>query len=175
MFVVMLAAVLALTSVPDGGCVMVNGLMGEGEWDNSLAMELDTTTVMHVHKNAEYLFLAIEFLGPRHTGIDLFIESDGRTRMLHVSSALGEKSLENGQWSDYSWGRNTLWTANVIGSIYEDGKTIFLEPEAFEFQIDRRELGSDGALFLRLKRPGKVLPEGAGETSHDSWIQLRLE
>jgi len=175
MFIVMLAAVLAVTSIPDGGCVMVNGLMGEGEWDSSLAVELDTTTVMHVHKNAGYLFLALEFLGPRHTGIDLFLESGGRMRMLHVSSALGEKSFEDGQWTDFSWGSNTSWTANVIGSIYEDGKTRFLEPDAFEFQIDRRELGGDCALFIRLKRPGKVLPEGASEAGRDTWIRLELE
>lgn len=72
MITFLLAAVLTLLSVPDGGCVMVNGLIGEGEYGNSLAVDLDQDTRLHVHKDPDSLYMAIEFLGPRHTRIDLF-------------------------------------------------------------------------------------------------------
>jgi hypothetical protein len=170
-----LVAALTAVSVPDGGYVLVNGLLGDGEWDGSAGVRLDAETEMRVHKDNESLFLAIVFLGPRHTGVDLYLQSRARTQMLHVSSALGEKVLEKGQWSEFTWGRNFWWSANAIGMIVEGDRQNVLEPEAFEFQIDRRELGSEVLLFVHLKRPEKLLPRGASEAVTDEWVRLRLE
>ena len=75
----------------------------------------------------------------------------------------------------YAWGKNTWWSANVVGSIYEEGSMRFLEPGAFEFQIDRKELGQDLRLFLHLKRPEKYLPSGASVFTSEGWLKLDLE
>ncbi len=175
MITIIFAAVIMVAPVPDGKSILVNGLLDEGEWINSSTVQLDETTEIRAHKNSDYLFLAIAFSGQRHTGIDLYTRSNGVTRLLHISSALGEKIFEEGVWSDYVWGRNSWWAANTIGSIFEDGRKRLLEPDAFEFQIDRRELGADLSLFIRLKRPAKVLPAGVTETERDKWVRLKLE
>jgi hypothetical protein len=155
--------------------VLLNGLLGRGEWDRSASVRLDPQTEVRAHKNRENLFVAIVFLGPHHTGVDLYLRSRGRTRMLHVSSALGERALEQGEWSELSWGRNSWWSANVVGTIVEGDRQRFLEPEAFEFQLDRRELGPEVRLFVHLKRPEKLLPAGASEARTEGWLRLTLD
>lgn len=175
MITVLLAAILAVHSVPDGKCVLVNGLLGPEEWNDSATVRLDGTTELRVHKDEDHLFLAVAFLGPRHTGIDLYLKSNDRTRMLHVSSALGEKERSGKDWSDYEWGSNTWWAANTIGSIIEDGKKRSLAPEAFEFQIDRRALGPEIRLYIHLKRPEKLLPKGASKGDEGNWLLLKFE
>ncbi|MEW5794924.1 MAG: hypothetical protein AB1772_01060 [Candidatus Zixiibacteriota bacterium] len=170
-----IATTLTVVSVPDGGCVLVNGFLGDGEWDSSASARLDADTEIRVHKDGSGLFLAIAFQGPRHTGVDLYLRSHERTRMLHVSSALGEKVLDEGRWAEMSWGRNSWWSANVVGTIVEGDRQRFLEPEAFEFQLDRRELGADVYLFVHLKRPEKSLPLGVSQEAPEKWMRLRLE
>lgn len=172
---IILAVILSATAVPEGECILVNGSMGAGEWAESGSLYLDTDTEIRFQKNDENLFLAIVFHGPRHTGVDLYINSEQLTRMLHVSAALGEKVLVNNEWSEFDWGQNSWWTANQIGSIYEEGRQRFLEPDAFEFQMDRRELGTIVSLFVHLKRPEKMLPPGEAAESIEGWIQLNLE
>ena len=170
-----LSATLAATPVPDGGYILINGSPGAEEWVDAGTMLLDPDTEIRFHKDDKSFFLAIVFLGPRHTGVDLYIQSRGNTRMLHVSSALGEKTLEDGQWSNFAWGQNSWWSANVIESIYEEGRQRFLEPAAFEFQIDRIELGADIDLFIHLKRPEKLLPPGGSVAAIEGWLRLGLE
>jgi hypothetical protein len=161
--------------VPAGRHVLVNGLLGDAEWDSSGVARLDAETELRFHRDGGSLYLAVVFLGPRHTGVDLYLRSRGATRTLHVSSALGERTRQDDGWSATVWGRNFWWTANPIGSIVEDGRQRWLEPEAFEFQIDRRELGGEAALFVHLKRPEKLLPAGATAGDEAGWLSLRLE
>lgn len=174
-FSFVLVAYLAATPVPDGGYILINGSLGIGEWADAGTVLLDPDTEIRFQKDDESLFLAIVFLGPHHTGIDLYLRSLETTRMLHVSTALGEKVLKEKQWSDVAWGQNSWWSANVIGTIVEGGRQQFLEPEAFEFQFDRRELGDDIRLFLHLKRPEKLLPTGASATISEKWVRLKLK
>ena len=177
----MIALLLALLanvdpiSVPDGRYVLVNGLIAAGEWDGSARVVLDAETQLLARKDRDHLFLAIVFKGPRHTGVDLYLRTKGLTRMLHVSSALGERTREGGSWSAIAWGRNSWWTANTIGMVAEDGQRRFLEPDAFEFQIARTALGDAAELFVHLKRPEKRLPAGASETADGGWARLLLK
>jgi len=170
----LLVAALAGMPVPDGEAVLINGLMGKAEWRNSGELKLDDDTILRFHATPRYLFVAVVFHGPKHTGIDLHLHSRGATRMLHVSSALGEKTQVGGTWSDYAWGENTWWTANGIGSIWDGSKSVSLKPQGFEFQIDRRELGPEVALYIRQKRPAKTLPAGATEDAVNKWVRLTL-
>ncbi len=169
---IMLAA-LAAVPVPDGNYVLVNGTIGPGEWDRARAVALDAETELRVMKDRRSLFLAIVFKGARHTGVDLYVRSGGRVRLLHVSSALGEKDLTAGEEAEVAW-RNDWWTANGIGSVFEDGKMRWLEPEAFEFQLARIRLQTVIDLFIHLKRPEKRLPTGAVLEKPEGWLRLGL-
>jgi hypothetical protein len=171
---VLLALIVVIQAIPDGRYVLINGHIGSGEWDSSLTVPLDDKTELRLKKDRSSLFLAVVFKGPHHTGVDLYLKSAGRTRMLHVSSALGEKELRSGEWSEMNWGRNTWWTANTVGLINEQGKARPLAPDAFEFQISRQEIGRNIDLYLELKRPDKRLPSAASPDSADQWLHVKL-
>lgn len=173
-FVLLLSAILASIPSFNGDCILLNGMLGPEEWKNADTVRLDPDTEVRFQMDDENLFLAVVFLGPRHTGIDLYIDSREARRMLHVSTALGEKVYQKDQWSDMTWGRNSWWSANVIQTIVEEGRQRFLEPEAFEFQINRSDLGDDISILLHLKRPEKILPAGASEVTSEKWLKLKL-
>jgi hypothetical protein len=169
-----LLSALATVPVPDGKYILVNGMVGPREWDGAACVRLDAETEIRAMKDPGSLFLAVVFKGPHHTGIDLYLRSASKVRMLHVSSALGERSMHAGSWSDIEWGRNHWWTANAIGMVSEEGGSRWLEPEAFEFQLARDQLGLDAELFVHLKRPEKKLPPGASAGNADGWLHLVL-
>ncbi|HZS03794.1 MAG TPA: hypothetical protein VFD58_02885 [Blastocatellia bacterium] len=169
-----LALALVPMSVPDGKYILVNGLLGAGEWDGAASVRLDAETEVRVKKDRESLFLAVVFKRPRHTGVDLCLRSAGKVRMLHVSSALGEGELREGQWSELQWGRNQWWTANPVALVNEQGKQGVSAPEAFEFQLARAQLGREVELYFHLKRPEKQLPAGASEDTTDRWLRFTL-
>jgi len=147
-----------------GRYILVNGMISNGEWDRAASIQLDPETQIRAKMDRESLFLAIVFEGPRHTGVDLYLKSAGKLRLLHISSATGQKEFRDGQWSEMKWGRNHWGTANIIGHIVKEGKTSPLEPEAFEFQLARAELGRDVEVYLHLKRPEKRF----------RWVHLRM-
>ena len=173
--ILILAITLAPLSVPEGRYILVNGMLSAGEWDASASIRLDPETEIKAKKDRESLFLAVVFKGPRHTGVDLYLKSAGKVRMLHVSSALGEREFREGQWSEVKWGRNHWWAANPIGLVSEEGKQRVIEPEAFEFQLARAQLGRDVEIYLHLKRPEKRFPAGASQDATDRWLRLTLE
>jgi hypothetical protein len=173
--IILLLAALSSVRVPDGRYVLVNGVIGENEWKDALSVSLDSETELLAKKDARNLFLAIAFKGPRHTGVDLYIRCRDGVRMLHVSSALGEARCLAGQKTEISWSLPRWWSANAIGVINVDGRSQFLEPDAFEFQIARSELGVEANIYIHLKRPEKHVPPGAGESTEDNWLRLRLK
>jgi hypothetical protein len=59
--------------------------------------------------------------------------------------------------------------------IFERDHQRVIEPKAFEFQLDRRELGPEVLLLVHLKRPEKLLPKGATETVSEGSLRLLLE
>lgn len=170
----LIAAALAPILVPGGRYVLVNGLLGKGEWQSSVSIPLDEQTELRAQKDSSSLFLAIVFKGPRHTGLDLHVKCRDDVRMLHVSSSLSECVFRGGAWSDTVWGRNQWWTANPVCVVFENDKQRVVEPEAFEFQLDRLQLGREVALYFHLKRPEKRLPTDASPDSTDQWVRLTL-
>ncbi|MBP7866726.1 MAG: hypothetical protein KA419_12340 [Acidobacteria bacterium] len=184
--------------VPLGPSILVNGFVGVDEWRGALGLPLDPEVELKAREDSRYLYLAVVFKGARHTGLDLYLTTrDGRA-MLHVSSALGERAMEDNHPSkagpiedthpaaikdthalthalELVWGRNCWWTANPVCVTWEDGKQAVVAPEAFEFQLDRARLGREVALLIHLKRPDKTLPAGASPDVPDHWLRLKLE
>jgi hypothetical protein len=163
-------------AVPRGTHVLVNGRFASHEWADAAALTLDAEHELLVKRDENWLYLAVRFLGPAHTGLDLFLASeDGRQRRLHVSSALGDSTFSEGAWSEMRWGENDAWTANAIGSVVEEGRTRFLAPAGFELQIGLGLLhGSTWRCRLHLKRPESKLPPGAGSDRPGTWLSLVL-
>jgi hypothetical protein len=171
----LIAAALAPIAVPDGHYVLVNGLLGKGEWQSAITVPLDEQTELRAQKDSSSLFLAIVFKGPHHTGLDLHVKCRDDIRMLHVSSSLSESVFRESKWSDTAWGHNQWWAANPVCVVYEDGKQRVIEPEAFEFQLDRSQLGREVALYFHLKRPEKRLSADASPDTTDHWVRLTLK
>lgn len=54
-------------------------------------------SILPLKIDGTYLYLSIRFLGPMHTGIDLYLaEPGGLRKKLHVSAALGEVEWKDG-------------------------------------------------------------------------------
>ena len=126
--------------VPYGGTVMVDGMKTEKTWIYPASFEtgLSNRVAMWLIQDSGFVYICLKDLDTTHTGIDLYLDDmNGNRRLLHVSTALGEKKWQDSSWSDFEWGANSFWTANVIQSIYRDGKMEYLAPECFEFQISK--------------------------------------
>jgi len=168
-------AALSPVIVPAGPYVLVNGVLGPGEWRPSVRIPLDEHTELRAQKDARSLFLAVAFRDSSHTGLDLYVKCRDGIRMLHVSAALGERVFHDGTWSDIEWGRNRWWTANPVCVAAGDGTQHVVAPEAFEFQLARSRLGRQAAFYVHLKRPEKKLPADASPDDPGRWVRLSLD
>jgi hypothetical protein len=161
--------------VARGTHVLVNGYFAQGEWSDATAVNLDGNHKLMVKQDDRYLYLAIEFLQQKHSGLDLALASPpGEPLGLHVSSALGTRTYRSEGWTDYDW-RAEQWSANVVGTISDGGKMRVLEPDGFEVQINRSLLGGS-ELFVRieLKRPAVIFPADSRDGDTAGWIRLVL-
>lgn len=165
---------LARVAIPLGTGILPNGRFALGEWEDACEVEIAEGVSLHLKHDAVYLYLGIEFQAEMHTGVDLFVGNGGDRRMkLHVSAALGEAEWKDGSWTDIAWGKNTLWMANGIGMIVENGERKVVPLEGFEFQIARSLLpGETWRLFVHLKRPERFVPPGASASASDRWLEV---
>ncbi len=151
---------------------LLNGFVGDSEWDSATVIYSgwDEGDVL-LKSDSLYIYLCVAPNDTVHSGLDLYIDNmDGAIFMLHISSAHGQRTLSDTIWQEWIWGQAELWTSNLTQSIYEDGRNVFIGPEAFEFQIDRQLLPNESFKFmLHLKRPGQWVPDGANTTSSDEW------
>jgi len=162
--------------VISGVNILPNGKVETSEWQDAKKIETSNDINLHFKQDSTYLYICIEFVNKMHTGIDLYLaKNEGNRKMLHVSSAIGEKTFNEGEWSDYDWGGNKHWIANSIGTIYVDGKNEIVPLEGFEFQIDKSMFNKDEwYLMIHLKRPELIYPENATSESTEHWLKINL-
>ena len=163
------------TQVPFGQTPMVNGFEGEKEWDNdAVANTTIDNTIIKLQQDSQYMYVLVKNNDTLHTGLDLYLDDlAGNIRILHISSAHGQKIFKDGAWVDLAWGNQQEWTSNLVESIYEDGKQNFLAPEIFEFQIDKKLIPSEKfRLMFHLKRPEKWIPVSVDTVSSDNWLEF---
>jgi hypothetical protein len=167
-----------IPAVPYGPGILPNGFIGDNEWQSpgTARHEMDQGVILYLSQDTNYIYLGIHSADTQHTGIDLYVKSDKSCRMrLHISSACGQSQRCDSDFSDLEFGENRLWASNVVESIYEDGKTKFLDPDIFEYQIDKAMLpGKSLQMMIHLKRPEKIVPTGADPESLEGWYQFRL-
>lgn len=168
-------AAAAPPSVPRGTGILVNGSFAPGEWADAAEHALDADHRLRLKQDDRYLYLAIESPRARHTGLDLYLApAGGAPWALHVSSALGQRSLGAGGWGEIEW-RSEQWGANVIGTVAGEGGMRFLAPDGFEVQIARALVpGKELALRIELKRPAAVFPDGSSERDVKGWLRWSL-
>lgn len=169
------------------GFVMINGYADDREWDYPPVYQGGTENgvVIKVQQDSQFVYIALSdympwYPGPdvdtTHSGMDLYIDdAGGNRRMLHVSTALGEKSYVEGEWGEMTWNVNLKWTASLVQSIVEEGKTKFLPPQLYEFQISKKLLpGNWFSMMIHYLGPEKIAPPGASPDSVESWMTFEL-
>ncbi|MCP4631795.1 MAG: hypothetical protein GY855_02635 [candidate division Zixibacteria bacterium] len=174
-FVFLVLSISACTSLNNhDNSILPNGKFAEGEWDGAVETKLNENVVLLTRQDCEYYYVGFKFTKDMHTGIDLYlVDSDNNRKMLHVSSALGEKDFSGGEWSEYRWGENIDWVANSIGMIWDGEKNVSLKPEGFEFQIRKKVLPGDKWSFrIHLKRPTLIYPEDSTIEDIKGWQTL---
>jgi hypothetical protein len=171
LFIVSSANALNPIKVSTGRNVLPNGIFAENEWDDATKINAENHLRLFAKQDDRFLYFAIEFLDIIHTGVDLYLAASPESRkMLHVSSALGEKDYFAGSWSDYQWGENRMWTANSIGMVWDGEKSVTVPLEGFEFQISKSMFPATKWNFLiHLKRPEFFYPSDADEIDLDRW------
>jgi hypothetical protein len=165
-------------AVPHGGGVLLNGFLGENEWNGQEALRLLVcdSVELFLMQDSQYVYLGIRSTDTLHTGIDLYIaDSRNHRRLLHVSSAHGEQDFADDSADGLTFGVNRYWSSNVVESYYDGGKMQWLAPEIFEFQIDKLLTGSDlFRLMVHFKRPERTCPASAVSDVPDNWLEFRL-
>lgn len=162
-----------LTSTP-----LLNGLLGESEWQDAETLQSDWGAGnVWIKADSQYVYLCISPTDTVHSGVDLYVDNlAGDIFNLHISSAHGQRFLIDTLWEEMDWGSAGHWTANLVQSIWVDGRTQYLAPEAFEFQIDRHLLPGDSfKIMLHLKRPTLFVPENADMLSSEGWLLFGVD
>lgn len=166
-----------LGRIPYGKNILANGIIETEEWKDSKQRKLTEDISLYIKQDTQYIYIALEFLKEKHTGIDLYVgTSNNNIWMLHTSSTLSDRKYENNKWSDSRWILQSEWTSNTVGIFMNDkGERSTIEPSGFEYQIKKSTLSSD-TFYIRchLKRPEKILPINIIDTSVVDWLKFRL-
>jgi hypothetical protein len=163
-------------AIPYGAGILPNGFVGEKEWADAAWIELYDNVMLYISQDSQYIYVGIHSTDTTHTGIDLYLQTDRSCRYrLHISSAHGQSEMCDTVWTDMDYCENRRWTSNIVESIFVDGKTEYIAPEIFEYQIERNLIpGSELRLMIHLKRPEKIVPSGATVDSTEEWLGIRL-
>ncbi|KPL06332.1 hypothetical protein AMJ86_08805 [bacterium SM23_57] len=171
LFIASSAHALDPINVGVGKHILPNGKFSDNEWEDATKTPVSDNLNLYFKQDNTYLYFAIKFLDTMHTGVDLYLaESSEKGKMLHISSALGEKEFMDGVWSDYTWGENLLWVGNSIGMVWDGEKNVTLPLDGFEFQIHKSMFPASRWYFMiHLKRPKLLIPEDADNTDIEKW------
>lgn len=179
MLLILTGAVFAVPThkiegVPEGGHILVNGIFEDLEWNDALKKDLDENLKLYLKQDTQYIYIGIRFMKVKHTGIDFYLSDSKENRvMMHISTALSETRWNGTEWMESKWGRNSLWTGNVVCLYIYGGKRKIVAPGGFEFQIDKKMLpGKLWSLMMKLKRPAKTYPEKATDSDTVHWLGL---
>jgi hypothetical protein len=67
------------------------------------------------------------------------------------------------------------WSSNIVQSVFAEGRTKYLSPEIYEFQIAKSRLPSPiFSLMLHFKRSVQWVPPEADTLNPDGWFEVRL-
>ncbi len=171
-----LAPLVAPARTGDAVPVLINGRFARGEWEEAAAAAIEDRVRILVCRDRFFVYLGIRFLRDMHTGVDVYLAAAGETpRRLHVSAAIGEAAYAGGVWGDLRWGANSLWSANSVGLIVEDGKQKTVPLEGFELQISLSMFaGTSWRVYLHLKRPELTYPASASAADPAGWLEIKL-
>ena len=164
-------------SIPFGSNILPNGKFSKNEWTDADSCLLGDSIKFCLKLDEEFVYLALKFLQEKHTGIDLYLaDSETNLKNLHISSALGERNFKDNKWEKFGWGENIFCMGNSIGSVFADGKMTYLDPDGFEFQIDKT-MFKRKTWFLRihLKRPEYIFPISTENNNIENWFWINLE
>lgn len=173
----MMAAATEVEVIPYGPPPLLNGRESTNEWLYPFVMEWGWNGVLvRLKQDSHFVYIGVVDRDTVHTGLDLYLDNmAGEIMMLHVSSAHGQRRMENGGWGEIIYGPPESWSSNVIESIFENGQMKFLFPDVFEFQIKKTQLPSRTfKIMAHLKRPDKMFPPNSDSLASDNWFEVEL-
>ena len=97
----------------------IDGILGEGEWDDAETIQLDSTKTIYLKHDNVNLYFALN-----GDGGNLYFLKDERIHVLHASFSLG--------WAEYVKGENQLWSCEK-----EYEWALYKLQEKSEEEIDR--------------------------------------
>lgn len=163
-------------TIPYGAGILPNGFVGEEEWADAARVELGNDVVLYMSQDSQYIYIGIRSTDTTHTGIDLYFQTDRSCQYrLHISSAHGQSEKCDTAWTVMDYCENRRWASNIVESIFVEGKTEYIAPEVFEYQVEKSLVpGSDLRLMIHLKRPEKIVPRGATVDWTGEWFTIRI-
>jgi hypothetical protein len=165
--------------VPSGKTVIIDGKITPLEWSDAKVLSVGDSVQVFLKASGEYLLIAVEAAPAENIYIDLYTKNGTTVRDFHASAKLGQRLSNNGSWTDWNWGNNKGWVANVsrINSI--ENKTFFNE-NSREFQIEKSLFKNNEALlFITMgimnssNDSDKKIPADANITEPSKWILIK--
>jgi hypothetical protein len=180
-------------NVSKGKAPLIDGNCAKSEWHDATHLPLGANIILHIKKNSDYVFIAVEAKSPTDSipYVSLYLSvPDNRIIDLHSSGRLGERVADDaGNYPDWakvfpndSWFNHIGWTSNYgwFKCRPSDCSTMKFA-RSKEFQIDRSKFkGSEWKLFIycNFKQGGQwkaeEYPHVAKNNKPDDWLILKL-
>jgi hypothetical protein len=152
---------------------MLDGIISDSEWPEAAEFQSkwDRGRIW-IGSDPRYVYICVTSLTSKHTGLNLYIDNmGGEIFMLQVSLVLGQRSFSDSRWQKMVWGPTGLWNSNLVQAVPQEGEKVYLIPEAFEFQIDKKLIPTGQFKFMfQFKQPEMLVPESADTLSSDAWL-----
>ena len=108
------------------------------EWSDGKLTPINNAYNLYYKEDERYYYMAVQRTDNRPFYIDMFISHQANLYNIHASTQLGERWLNEKDWSDekpeYHWGNNKDWIANMV--LFDRKKIRQLRKEGFEGNIN---------------------------------------
>ena len=162
--------------IPRGKPIMIDSVISENEWSDAKLVTVSDEVKLHFKQSGEFVFIAIDAPKQPYLTTDTYLATGGEIYNLHVSAMLGERILQNGEFTAWDWWNNKGWTANASRILNTVEPKRFLPGQAIEFQISRRRFESEKWLMkFDVGIPNKtIFPKDTSATYTKNWLMLEL-
>src|SRR5262245_29207791 len=105
--------------VPQGKPVLVDGKCRAEEWKDATELTISDNYKLYFKGTDDYVFVCVKPQRETIFNVDLYLSPVKKEfYTLHVSAKLGERTLEGGQWKewtvDWNWWDVNDWWANTL-------------------------------------------------------------
>ena len=177
-------AILGILAQPSADPVLLDGRCDPAEYAKAESRDLELGVVFHAMHDEQFITLCAA-LPPDSLGtMDLYLqpESGGPITNLHISAQVGERTYQDGENPDWTWGNHRGWYGPPVAftgaTVRPDGtaRATFADATGREIRLSKSRFGQGPwkmRIELRAVGPAKAntvrIPTNEGE-----WTALRL-